>query len=180
MKCGNCQKNRIAKSTHAAERKRAARRSPANQRRQRAGNRADGGRKRRARLERRVQPEIQNARRAAQRAPRASSPRAAATPRRGRSCHAENQHLARLQRPGRQRARGRAAHHRVHFALDVLIQRGRAAGNQQVPHKRVQQERPIERPARAEIKARDRGDHHEKSDVRLGERRRKPTAVRIP
>ena len=75
----------------------------------------------------------------------------------------------RLQLPGRQRPRGRSTHHGVHIALDVLIQRSGATGNEHRAAESMQQTQPIKRAVRAKIKTCHGGDDYEESNVRLRE-----------
>ena len=74
-----------------------------------------------------------------------------------------------LQDAGGQRPVRGAAHHAIHVALDILIERRGAASNEQSAAERVHQAQPIERTVGGEVEAGDGGDDDEKCDVGLGE-----------
>ena len=152
-----------------------ARRRPAHQRRQRAGNRADERVHPRHALERRVNEKIADRSHRADDAGQRIDERRQINQAGDRTHAAKNGNGRRLQAARRQRPARRAAHFGVVFAFEQLVQRRRAGRDERGAEQRVKHQQIIHRAAFAEIKADESRQQHQRGQPRLdqvGENRR--------
>ena len=152
----------MPKSVQACGRQRPARRRPADDRRQRSGDRADDGAERRAPLERRVDGHVaeqgrERDGRGQQIGGRGDHQQPCERDRAG-----EQQALGRLQPLVGHRARARPLHQRVEVALHHLVEGGRPAGDESGAQEQPADAQHAERfPVRHRVAGERRRDHQQ-------------------
>ena len=169
----------MPKSTIAGSEIVPCRRGPADHRRQRAWNRADERRQRRARLQRRVHEDVADERgRRDRRRQWLHLPRPARSTPTAESSDAEPVLRRPPQPAARHRPSTRPAHQAVGLALPDLVERRGAARHERRADERVEQERQRDALRRREIHAAERRDQDQKIEARLGQRDEVRGAVR--